>query len=349
MNTKTTNKPAAPAPTINHAALAAPTKPTKVEQLGPLQPVAMPSRMLAAALLAAAKGDQREHLNGVQLTRAGDQLMRIAATNGQALFVSHVKTDKALPEWLDDVGVIVDRERLPTVLKLAGTDDGDEVELSFGKHHPQFVAEVGGWATLKLGKHDGRFPDLSAVIAGGAEALMHEGAVPMEAAGLDPAYVKLAAQIATQLGAPNVRAFTGNSVGASVFTFGSSAAALYVMPMRESAEVSTATVALLAPAVRRTMAALKAHETRLLEAAKDAKPEAADELKAKAATFAQRIKALAAEAGDKALPAPKAKAAKAAKSGKIPRVKATAPTKPAAPAAAKPADAAPVEAPKAVH
>jgi hypothetical protein len=302
--------------------------------------------MLAAALLAAAKGDQREHLNGVQLTSAGDQLLRLAATNGQALFVSHVKTDKALPDWLDDVGVIVDRERLPTVLKLAGTDEGDEVELSFGKNHPQFVAEVGGWATLKLAKHDGRFPDLSAVISGGAEALMHEGAVPMEAAGLDPAYVKLAASIATALGAPNVRAFTGNSVGASVFTFGNSAAALYVMPMRDAAQVSTSTVALLAPAVRRTMAALKAHETRLLEAAKSAKPEAADELKAKAAAFAQRIKALAVESGDKALPAPKAKAAKPAEGPKVVQLK------PATPAKVEPAVEPKVEAPaapKSVH
>ncbi|HXD08173.1 MAG TPA: hypothetical protein VN680_19265 [Burkholderiaceae bacterium] len=284
--------------------LPAPSKPVKAEPLGPLQPVTMPSRMLAAALLAASKGDVRFYLNGVQLTRAGDQLLRIASTNGHALFVSHVKTDQVLPEWVDDVGVIVDRERLPTLLKLAGTAEGDEVELSFGKNHPQLVADVGGWATLKLGKHDGRFPDLNAVISGGAEALTHEGAVPLEAAGLDPAYVKLAAQISTQLGAKVVRAFTGNSAGVSVFTFADAAAALYIMPMRDASQVSASTAAILAPAIRRSMAALKAHETRLLEAAKSAKPEAAEDLKAKAAAFAQRIKALATAAGDRALPAP---------------------------------------------
>ncbi len=71
-----------------------------------------------------------------------------------------------------------------------------------------------------------------------------------------------------------VRAFTGDQTRPVVFDFpGWPGAVMFVMPMKLSGGISQETAALLAPAVRGSIAALKAHSTRWLQVAKAATTE----------------------------------------------------------------------------
>src|SRR5262249_864043 len=128
------------------------------------------------------------------------------------------------------------------------------------------------FATLKIPVVEGKFPDYTSVIAGGAKAMSGGDVAPLNAPAFNPEYVKLAAQIGKVLESPGLHAFLSQEGTASVFTFGSGAtAALYIMPIRSDAPMSEATFKMLAPALRGTVAALKAHITRARNAEDEAK------------------------------------------------------------------------------
>ena len=157
-----------------------------------------------------------------------------------------------------------------------------------------------------------KFPDTEKIAEGAAGTLSHEGErMPMETTAIDAAYFKLATLVADSLGIKGVQPYMGDGTSAAVFAFGIRRAAMYVMPLREAGSLSTQAASVLAPAVRGSVGALKAHQTRNEQAAKEAKdPEEAKALREKAAKFAKRIKELMGAANEaKALPAPEKKAA----------------------------------------
>src|SRR5262249_29247489 len=116
--------------------------------------------------------------------------------------------------------------------------------------------------------------------------------------GFNPSYLKSVADIAKALDSETVECF--DYAGAdgkeqpSLFTFGPKApgVALFLMPVRTEAKMSEANRMLLAPSIKLTLAALKAHETRNREAAKDLKGPDKEAALAKADDFARRIKAV---------------------------------------------------------
>jgi len=286
----------------------------KAEPLGELETVQVEACILAAALHCAAKDDVRYYLNGVHLFEHREGVLRIESTNGHVLFVHDYPVEK-VPAWAKGDGVIVDRAKLGKVIAAAGKDDGVLVDVTTGIGHGKATLATwpDQWASFKLDCFTNvKFPDTEKIAQGAAGTLAQTGdRTPLEATAIDPKYFKLGTDVATALGMKAVQAFMGDGKSAAVFTFGSRRAALYVMPMRDAGELSVQAATVLAPALRGSLGALKAHQTRNETAAEMCTdPEEAKKLREKAADFAARIRELTKAANEaKALPAPTKKAA----------------------------------------
>lgn len=286
----------------------------KAENLGDRETVQIEACILAAALHCAAKNDVRYYLQGVHLFEHREGVLRVESTNGHVLFVHDYPVEK-MPKWAKGMGVIVNRENLGKAIGAAGKDDGAVLELTTGVDHSHVTVATwpDQWAVFRLERFDNvKFPDTEKIAEGAAGTLAHSGErMPMETTAIASEYFKLATSVAQSLGIPNVQPYMGDGKSAAVFTFGIRRAALYVMPVRDSGALSTQAASVLAPAVRGSVGALKAHQTRNEQAAKLEKdPELAKELRDKAASFAKRIKELMGAANDaKALPAPEKKTA----------------------------------------
>ncbi|SCK49287.1 hypothetical protein VAR608DRAFT_4905 [Variovorax sp. HW608] len=289
-------------------------KKTPVEKLGDRESVQIEASILAAALHCAAKNDVRYYLNGVHLFEHREGVLRIEAANGHVLFVHDYPVEK-VPAWAKAGGVVVNRENLGRAVSAAGKNDGVVLELSTGIGHPHMTVGTwpDQWATFRLEMFDNvKFPDTEKIAEGAAGTLSHSGErTPLDTTAIDANYFKLATLVAQSLNIPGVQAYMGDGKSAAVFTFGVRRAALYVMPIRDGGAMSVQAASVLAPAVRGSVGALKAHQTRNEQAAKEAKdPEEAKALREKAAGFAKRIKELMGAANEaKALPAPEKKAA----------------------------------------
>ena len=299
-------------------ALAKPEQPqqaekVKAEKLGDIETVQIEARIFAAALHCAAKNDVRYYLNGVHLFEHREGVLRVEATNGHVLFVHDYPVEK-VPAWAKGRGVIIDRAHLGKAIAAAGKDDACVVNLSSGLRHTHVTVGTwpDQWAQFRLATMDGKFPDTEKIAEGAASTLSHEGErIPMATTAIGAEYFKLATLVAQSLDIPGVQAYMGDGASAAVFAFGIRRAALYVMPIREGGTLTAQAASILAPAVTRSLGALKAHQTRNELAAKNEKdPELAKELSEKAKQFARRIKELMGAANDaKALPAPEKKAA----------------------------------------
>jgi hypothetical protein len=240
----------------------------KAEPLGDPQALTLGCASLAAALAVATHKEQkRDDLRVVRITQQTDKSMRLSATNGHTLLVVDCAIEGAMPEWVQGAGVCLTTDVLSRAVKAAGTKDGDTLQLVYGEKHPSVRAVIGNWAEFKIATSETKFPDLTKVIEGGAEALTHNNAVPLEAvveSGLR--HPGLADRASWQRHGASVRRTCEPGVGVHKTAM---PGALYVMPMgwgRRAADVAAIT---LAPAVKRLMAAL-AHATRMSEAAKKA-------------------------------------------------------------------------------
>jgi hypothetical protein len=135
--------------------------------------------------------------------------------------------------------------------------------------------------------------------------------------GFNPQYLKAVADIAKTLDSKDVQFFDYAAEDGKeqpvLVTFGKDAdgVALFLMPQQTEAKLGAGARMLLAPSIKLTLAALKAHETRNLEAAKKATGAEKAAAQAKADDFARRIKEVLESAGggqvQAALPAPKPK------------------------------------------
>lgn len=301
------------------------TKPAdkKSESIAPLTMTAAPLALLRAALACVEANGDRSYMAGVYLHRH-ENVMRIVGTDGHRMLVASyepIAGAEPFPKWLDD-GVIIAAEGLKPRLSLL--DDGLKSLATKGlvtigyAHDAPTVELTNPWRSVvfRVQAIEGPFLDYRRFIASASAALSDQEHSALDAQAFDGKYLKGVAEIAKILDATRVNVLSGPSTGSepSIITFGNvEGVALYLMPMRlDGPAIGAATAAILAPALKSTVAALRAHQTRWQQEADKAKDatarKKADE---RVADFAARIAAILKGTG-KALPKPEAKPGPAA-------------------------------------
>lgn len=279
------------------------------EALEPAMSVTLPIRYLNAALAIAAKKDEtRPHLCALYLHQMEDLTLRLVASDGHRMLVISTDWNREL-NWGKD-GVLLPRADLDRIAKYCGKGEEVQVDISFGPKHPAVnIAEHLGMAQFTVTPVDGQYVDYRRLMGQVGEVIGSDAErLPADTSALNRDYLKAAGAVAASLESASVRPFidpTGKH--AAVFTFDDPGAILVVMPMRVD------TPALRAPTMRilgaegmsRTLAALKAHETRNRTAAAQAKgKDERAKLEGVADQYAKRISEIRAVVA--ALPAPAA-------------------------------------------
>ena len=278
------------------------------KDLGPAVSVTIGAKYLHAALAVAPKKDTRHYLNGVYVHQIGAEL-RMVATDGHRMLVLTMPCDKVLP-W-GEKGVILPREELGRIASYIGkpkTGEPLDFDVSFGVDHAFATIQDASGATFPVRPVDGTFPDYMTILGKASDAFTAEREVAVVAA-MNAGYMKAAGAIAAQLESDNVFPFFGGKEGdPTVFTFGGEPGALlFVMPIRDAGEaLKPQTIKLIGAAgMKGTLAALKAHATRLTKAAAQTKDKAEKErLLSKAKGYSTRMEEIMATVA--ALPAPAA-------------------------------------------
>ncbi|MGH6967544.1 MAG: hypothetical protein ACREEN_00365 [Stellaceae bacterium] len=286
---------------------------TKAETVPPLAYTLAPVSLLRAALACTTKSEERYYLSGVYL-HSHEGKLRIAATDGSRMLVASFAPPapySKLPSWLEK-GLIVAGEGLKAKLALIDSSDpGDSPLARIGYATRQAKAsleDVGGDLTMKCAIIDGQFPDYDRVIAGSRATFEGGERAPLDSASFATAKMKGVGEIGTMLGAAAVHVIqAANPTDPSVVTFDEvPGVALYLMPFTAGAAVAPETAAIIAPGLRGSIAALKAHKTRAeadAKRAKDPRDKAAAE--ARVTSYNARISAILIGTG-KQLPPPPA-------------------------------------------
>ncbi len=282
-----------------------------VEKLPDPQDVMIPAAlMLAADSVSEHKDDKRPALQGVFL-HCLNGLGRIVGTDGQRMFVASFGIEGEAPEWLGE-GLILSNEGLKArVGMIAKGGEGAMVRITYASGAPKAtLSDVGRSIAFQIDPQSGTFPDYDRVIGSNSFVRLDDDGSPRggewEPVGINSTYLKHVGEVAKLLeaGLPKearskkgmvVRAF--NSSGSEkvtplVFDFSTwSGAILVILPARLTTPgISAPTAALLAPAIRLTIAALRAHATRNLAWAEAAESEAERAaFAAKAESFQTRI------------------------------------------------------------
>lgn len=271
--------------TLRVPAVPTPSKPTKAEPLGKLEFIEVPVSKLRAALLIAGSADIRYCLNAVHIVSRDGQA-EIVTTNGHMMLLQSLGKITHAPEWLK-TGVTINRTVFEQIFKL---ERHGTIQIGFGKGHTKAVIKtMPDWATLRGDVVDAKFPDYTQIMRN-TDALDCREGVPLFASGFNPRYIKAGTTVAQELGAQSLHLFQSpEGTGASIVTFGEkTSAALYIMPIRADA-MTQETVKLLAPAMTRTAAALKAHITRNQVAMKTLSGPDAERVKEKLAGLESRL------------------------------------------------------------
>jgi hypothetical protein len=298
----------------------APAKP-EPKVVGKMEQIEIPVGHLLAALQCASKDESRYYLQGVFIHRTLDGFVRLAATDGARCLVANLyreHKDKPGPKWLSE-GVIVPADGLAARVKLidkAQKDLNIGVKIAYGINQPRIeVSDDMGINIFRLMPVNGMFPNYENVTTNRWSGVDVERG-DWKPTGFNPTFLKSVADVAKALDSETVECFDyAGADGKSqpiLFTFGPKVqgVALFLMPMQVQSKMGEANRLLLAPSIKLTLAALKAHETRNRDAAKELKagPEKEAAL-AKADAFAARIKAVIEGHGtgqvQAALPAPK--------------------------------------------
>ena len=300
------------------AQLPAPSGPeTQAEKIPAPTFIRVSAGHLLAALSCASTEQARYYLNGVFVHRTKDGI-RAVATDGHRLLIqtTGAAIEGEAADWLDD-GVIVSASGLKARLKMLEDGPmGDTIKLGFarGARHVT-LASLDGTTTFRVDAVDGQFPDYALVVKSATGAFVGE-LDRLRPAPFASKYLKAVGELGARLGAEAVSIYqpaTGTDKdgkphgfdGPVVVTFGGAPhALLYLMSLTTAPGFSATQVAMLLPAIKASVAALRAHETRNRKAAKgekDAKARAS--LLASAETFKARIEALLATTRA-ALPAP---------------------------------------------
>ena len=303
---------------------------TKAEKLPPAEHLLVPSAILLAAdAVSAHDAEDRAYLQGVFL-HSKDGVGRAVGTDGKRMFVASFPLPEAAPSWLAK-GVIVSNDGLKARLSMIAKEDTEgSVRLSYANGAPKLELTD---PTRSMIFHTpictGTFPEYERVLKINSFGELDEEGRPIgrewQPIGINSGYLKHCAEIAKVLeaGLPKslrsktgmvIRAFNtnGNDNAPLVFDFSTwPGAILIIMPAKlATAETSRETAALLAPAVKLTLAALRAHATRnqaWADAAED--PAVKANFEAKVEHFNERIAELLKRApGLPALDAPEPEA-----------------------------------------
>jgi hypothetical protein len=298
-------------------ALVVVTPDKEAEKLPDAETIAIPAAiMLAAETVADSKGAHAYH-TGVYL-HARDRRGRVVSTDGHRMFIASfaLPHGSKMPSWMSQ-GLLIASEGLKARLSMIAKGEQRVIKVTHvkGTHRAQ-LSDVEGDIVFNLETVSVTYPDYEKVIGTDSFVDLDEDGKPRglewKPIGIGSVYLKQCGDIAKLLnnGIPKgereksdggmvVRAFTGDSSRPVVFDFPDyPGAVLAVMPLKvSSGSLSRETAALLAPAVKGSIAALRAHSTRWLQVANAATNDADREAAiAKSQEFKQRIAKLMASA-----------------------------------------------------
>ena len=248
-----------------------------------------PIAKLEAALTCVAKDDGRAYLAGVYIHREESGEVRFVATDGNRLLVQSYKpNDGEMPKWLDEEGLIVPAENLKPRLAMIGKamKPLGNVRIGYAKKGGRLeLTDQLGECTFRVRTIDGKFPDYRRIVADNIDGFTSVDELPrdFEPVSFSGEMFKGVAEVAKALDAKAASVYLAKPKPAadgskgptdaapSIVTFpGAPGAVLYIMPMRSKAELGEANVAILQPAIKASIAALKAQRTRNEKWAKEA-------------------------------------------------------------------------------
>lgn len=304
------------------AALPPPTE--TVERVAEPSTLEVPWRILAAAIRCVGRNSRRA-LEGVYLHQTPEGWVRLAATDGGKLLLAQLGHRHQLPanealDWLPS-GLILAADRLKAQLALIAATDGHgkgakvAITYALGAPHAE-VSDTRGNASFRVGAISGPWPDYAAIVDASAGVFTPEGREDFEPAAFKPGHIKSASEIAGVLEASNLQVYTHRLKahrdvrvidGPSLITFGRVGnVLLYLQPDVGAVTLSPTERTMLAPAIKSSVGALRAHLTRNERAAKRATGAEKQRLQGIADAYRARIERVIGKAGsgDVALPPP---------------------------------------------
>ena len=292
-----------------------PTDKPEAEKVAPASSITVPAALLLAAEAVSAKpgASPNTYLEGVYLHAKGDR-GRVVGTDGARMFIASFALPTAeqggTPPWMRNGGVILSGDGLRSRIALLGKLTGDRgvvVSHATGSATVE-VSDNKGHSVFKLKALPGTYPNYEAAIGAHSFSALDDEGNPegreWQPVGINSTYLKQCGDIAKMLEAGLeasersklgmvVRAFNGGAADAPlVFDFSTWPGAILVMAPAVMATrvASQETARLLAPAVKATVAALRAHATRWEQRAGEATDATAKaEAEAKAASFRKRV------------------------------------------------------------
>jgi len=280
-------------------------------EVGASESILFPATLMHAALACASTEETRYYLNGIFFHVVEDRI-RAVATDGHRLFIATQPLVGQAPAWLEQ-GAILHSENLAPKLKLLqklGEDELIKIENAVNASSA-YLTDAKQDARIKCPIVSGTFPDYQMImesLTGGVTDKDDARAKDFEPVSFNGKYLKSVGDIAKLLGGKdgNVSLYAHSATEAAMATFPEyPGAMLILMPVRVKQSIAPETARLISPAVNRTLAALKAHQTRNQAWADETTdPLEKAKLSAKADEYRERIEALMARTSEKALPAP---------------------------------------------
>lgn len=234
------------------------------QELPARETIIVPIMLLKAALSVAAKNDVRYYLNGV-LIQSEDRDLRVVGTDGHRLFVAGDREQRDFPEWLKE-GFVLSRECLSETLVLLGKIGGGNIAIDWAPGHKKAnLRTLDGAATIGIAVVEGKFPEWRRIVESGSSVLGNDDRIPLDTATVNAKYLKEAGAVASVMGAINISPFVGKGDVAMMFTFDSEyPALLYIMPVRCEQKVNEVTMRMIGGGMKGSIAAFRAHRTRLV-------------------------------------------------------------------------------------
>jgi len=294
-------------------------KPAVVESM--LVPVAL---LMAAESIASKADPEHSGLHGVMLHQKDNGAGRIVGSDGKRLFIGSFPMPAKAPSWMK-TGIVLPREDLKArVNMIAKVADSASVLIKHAKGDPSaYLSDAGETMLFRVPSGEvTKFPDYENVFGIGSFADMTEDGEMQakrewEPVGFNSRHLKHVGDVAKILEAAmpkdkreengmTIRVFdNGESNAPRVFDFiGWPGAVLVIAAVQlTQAVLPLSTSKILAPAVKLTLAALRAHATRWLDAAgKATTEEDKAACMAKADGFQKRVAAILAVTPDLAVP-----------------------------------------------
>lgn len=284
-------------------------KPGTAEKLPTVQDVLIPAAILLAAdFVTDHKGSKLAYRNGTYL-HVVDGVGRVVGADGARTFVASFKIIGEVADWLKDGIILANDGFKARVGMIAKLNPIVRVRYAHGLAKAE-VTDPERSMVFQIAVIDSPFPDYERTIIPATFAPLDEdGEVARgkewQPIGINSQYLKHVGEIAKTLeaGLPKdrrsekgmvVRAFNGdgNSTTPIFFDFNTWPGAILGLSPQKLSSYATApeTAVLLAPAIKLTLAALRAHATRNLAWAEEAGDEATKAMYlAKAEKFNQRV------------------------------------------------------------